>query len=163
MEIRKLIAAGAAAITFFAAGAANAALVFAGSWRLTDGPVGSTSPLSAQQAAAQLFGGDAADYSISIAGDDVGDINNQAWYLIFDMPGSVFVGGESATDFFGFGISAYAFDAELAKDANSFVNYAFRETDVVGPGIPEPATWGLLIGGFGLTGAALRRRRSVAA
>lgn len=28
--------------------------------------------------------------------------------------------------------------------------------------IPEPATWGLLLGGFGLTGFAMRRRRSTA-
>jgi hypothetical protein len=28
--------------------------------------------------------------------------------------------------------------------------------------VPEPAAWAMLIGGFGLTGAALRRRRSVA-
>jgi hypothetical protein len=30
-------------------------------------------------------------------------------------------------------------------------------------GVPEPATWGLMIGGFGLAGVALRRRRAVAA
>lgn len=29
--------------------------------------------------------------------------------------------------------------------------------------VPEPATWGLMIGGFGLTGAMLRRRRQAAA
>ncbi len=29
--------------------------------------------------------------------------------------------------------------------------------------VPEPATWGLMLAGFGLTGAALRRRRSLAA
>ena len=29
------------------------------------------------------------------------------------------------------------------------------------PGIPEPASWAMLIAGFGLTGAALRRRRAV--
>lgn len=31
------------------------------------------------------------------------------------------------------------------------------------PGVPEPATWAMLIAGFGLVGAASRRRRSVAA
>jgi len=30
---------------------------------------------------------------------------------------------------------------------------------VTGPGVPEPAAWALMIGGFGLTGATLRRRR----
>ena len=33
----------------------------------------------------------------------------------------------------------------------------------VGGGVPEPATWALMISGFGLAGAALRRRRIVAA
>lgn len=31
------------------------------------------------------------------------------------------------------------------------------------PGVPEPAAWALMIGGFGLAGAALRRRRLLAA
>ena len=39
-------------------------------------------------------------------------------------------------------------------------------TDAFVPGgpvgvVPEPATWGLMIGGFGLAGAALRRRRAL--
>lgn len=33
---------------------------------------------------------------------------------------------------------------------------------VVVPGIPEPTSWAMLIAGFGLTGAVLRRRRQVA-
>ena len=34
---------------------------------------------------------------------------------------------------------------------------------VVISSVPEPGTWALLITGFGLTGAAMRRRRSAAA
>ncbi len=36
-------------------------------------------------------------------------------------------------------------------------------TGGVGGGVPEPASWAMLIAGFGLVGAAARRRRSVVA
>jgi hypothetical protein len=32
-----------------------------------------------------------------------------------------------------------------------------------GPKLPEPATWAMLIAGFGLVGTAVRRRRAVSA
>ncbi|MHA6718331.1 PEPxxWA-CTERM sorting domain-containing protein [Sphingomonas sp. RS6] len=35
-------------------------------------------------------------------------------------------------------------------------------TDATGGAVPEPAAWAMMIGGFGLAGAAMRRRRSVA-
>ena len=42
---------------------------------------------------------------------------------------------------------------------NLNITYDARQGGVV----PEPATWALMIGGFGMAGAALRRRRSLAA
>ena len=42
----------------------------------------------------------------------------------------------------------------------------FKVSDItygLGVGVPEPATWALMIGGFGLAGAALRRRRTALA
>ena len=36
--------------------------------------------------------------------------------------------------------------------------FQVRNGGVVVPGVPEPATWALMIGGFALTGAAMRRR-----
>jgi hypothetical protein len=37
------------------------------------------------------------------------------------------------------------------------------ELGTLGPAVPEPASWAMLIAGFGLIGAAMRRRRAVAA
>jgi hypothetical protein len=40
-----------------------------------------------------------------------------------------------------------------------FDNFEFDTVTAVGGGVPEPASWALTIAGFGLAGAALRRRR----
>jgi opacity protein-like surface antigen len=42
------------------------------------------------------------------------------------------------------------------------VQAKFEQTVIPG-GVPEPASWALMIGGFGMTGAALRRRRTAVA
>jgi len=39
----------------------------------------------------------------------------------------------------------------------------FDDVSVSGAAVPEPATWALMIGGFGLMGATLRRRRAALA
>ncbi len=48
---------------------------------------------------------------------------------------------------------------ELAGGAAYFDNVSLGASGSVG-GVPEPASWALLIAGFGLTGAAMRRRRA---
>lgn len=52
-----------------------------------------------------------------------------------------------------FGLTSVTF-----TQINSF-NGAIVAGVTVNGGVPEPATWSLMIGGFGLAGAALRRRR----
>jgi hypothetical protein len=47
--------------------------------------------------------------------------------------------------------------------ANGNFNYAPLTLPTAPGGVPEPASWALMIAGFGLTGAAMRRRRVTAA
>jgi hypothetical protein len=157
MKLRNFIAAATAAGVLGLAGAAQAALVFVGSWQINGGPTDAVA-MSAQQVAALLFGGDPAEYFISTAGEDASDVNQLANYVVLDFPDTVYLGGQGETSVAGFGISAYAFAPDIE---DRFMNYAFVER--VGPGVPEPAAWALLIGGFGLAGSVLRRRRSALA
>src|SRR5690349_4256158 len=123
MHLRTLFAAGAVATILFSAGAANAALTFIGSWRLNDGPA-DPAAASAQQIAAQLFGGDPGDYFISTAGESAGLVNHLAWYRFVDSSGLV-IEHEGASTFSGQGISAYVSDTDIE---DRLVNYAFKDS-----------------------------------
>ncbi len=158
MPLRTLLAATGAATLLFAAGSANAALVFVSSWDAVGGPA-DYGPLSGQEAAALLFGGEASDYVISTAGVSAAAIDFQAWYLGEAIPGSIFINAHDATELLGGSLTAYGYDPDVS--AGRFINYAFREG--VGGAAPEPATWALMIGGFGLAGAGLRRHRAARA
>jgi hypothetical protein len=64
----------------------------------------------------------------------------------------------------GFGIGQYGFD--IWPRANGFNNgdvadFAPDHQNFSASATPEPAAWALMIAGFGLAGAALRRRRSL--
>lgn len=94
--------------------------------------------------------------------DDAGVAN-----LVFTYNGpTIDLGG---TQFSGFGaesiFSLTRFDGfqsvtvKTGGEANG--SLVFTQGTVGVPAIPEPATWAMMIGGFGLVGGALRRRRSL--
>jgi hypothetical protein len=51
----------------------------------------------------------------------------------------------------------------LSAVTDSNAGVFFDTVSVTGPGVPEPAAWALMIGGFGMAGAMLRRRRAALA
>lgn len=147
--------------------AADARLVFIGSWRVDEGPSWEDMPpaLTGQQAAALLFGGNASDYSISTIDSNPANIDNMAWVTIWgsvfspdcpDFPCGRKVAEDNVTSTNGFYLnfgdeSAFANDWAIGPQ---FTNYAFINA------IPEPESWAMLIAGLGLSGAVMRRRRS---
>ncbi len=79
------------------------------------------------------------------------------------MPGGTLTSG----DIYGFEL---IFDDYIqSQDANSgaflTARWGVRTLGVFSPtgGVPEPAAWTLMLSGFGLAGASLRRRRTAPA
>ena len=170
MNIKSLVASAALAAVLATASAANAAYTFVGNWNVGDGPAWGGNPLaySGDGAAALLFGGSASDYVVSTVDNQVSNINNMAHYSVIgigfrDFADNYFRGTEGTTHYQDVYVLNEATDTVSAY-VNDFgpggTNYAFRKD---GGGVPEPASWALMISGFGLAGAALRRRRTVVA
>jgi hypothetical protein len=60
------------------------------------------------------------------------------------------------------GVTAfYRFNAGTNLDSIGFTNGSISGVSLysTGPAVPEPATWALMLGGFGFIGAAMRRRQ----
>ena len=152
-----------------------ATYIYVGSWSVGDGPNWSGNPpvYSGQEAAALLFGGTADQYAISTLGTDPGLINFQAqvdgWgeesYLYNGGPTvsqsyKLDTGGSGYNSFqdIGGAYSAYVGDHSGPGELNT-KNYAFS----IAGAAPEPATWAMMILGFGMVGGAMRRRPQVRA
>ena len=180
MKFASMIAAGALSLAALAitAAPASASYVFAGQWEVDNGPNWTSAPpngplaYTGQEAAALLFGGSASNYAISTINSNPADINFDAWYSVIGYEGNQGNGGSLLAQNYvskylglyygptsgypaqdpGAAASAYVDDNATGP---TFTNFAFR---IVGT-VPEPATWVMLILGFGMTGAMLRASR----
>jgi len=162
MKLRTILAITA---SLTAAAPALAGPIFVGSWTVDQGPDWGDVPAaySGQDAAALLFGGVASDYVISTVDDQVADIDHLSWVSTWGGAcGGTFPCGTQVADNFVVSTgglyanpgdtSAYVRDWAVGEQ---YRNYAFRI-----PAAPEPASWALMLGGFGLVGGAMRRRKS---
>jgi len=147
---------------------AMAGPVFVGSWTVDQGPYWGDVPpaYTGQEAAALLFGGSASDYAISTVDALVADIDHKAWVSTWGgdwVNCSGFPCGTQVAENWKIATgglyaspgdqSAYVWDWARGEQ---FRNYAFRIS------APEPASWAMMLGGFGLVGFAMRSRRNTA-
>lgn len=146
---------------------ANAATyTYVGSWEVDDGPYWSPVPTaySGTEAAAMLFGGDAADYVISTISALVSDINFMAWVSTWGgaCGGTYPCGTEVAQDYSVTTGGLYATPGDTSAFVSDwaigsqYTNYAFVVSSV-----PVPAAGILLMGALGGL-AAVRRRKTLA-
>nr|WP_321464695.1 PEP-CTERM sorting domain-containing protein [uncultured Desulfobulbus sp.] len=160
------------------ASAAQADIIYVGSWQVDDGPSWGTYTASTADAltiAAMLFGGNSSDYAISTVGSDPNTIDHLAWYngwgsgdstiaaIEPNGQGSYPAGSRLAEttiiDVNGNGIfdesgdySCYVTDWAVG---DYYKNYVFRITDTP---VPEPTT--MLLFGTGIAAlTAFSRKR----
>ena len=162
----------AVALWIHANASAEAAIIFVGSWDLANlSPAyqAAVQPINytAQEAAAVLFGGTAADYMISTIDANPSNINNRAWVDGFNS--SLLNTSTSAVNFKGdagsLGYQTFGDFSALVQDNApgllpvARVNFAFINSVAA---VPEPASVVLLgIGSLAMVMRRMRRRNSV--
>ena len=167
MKLFLTTAATAVALCFAATSASAVTYAYVGKWRPFEGPDWQSNPLaySGVGAAAMLFGGSAANYAISTIDENPLNIDFRAHYEMIGigsvlLPHDFFRGTEGVTryqDVYTFNPAVATVSTYVSDFNNRAYNYAFAAA------VPEAASWAMLIAGFGLVGATMRRRRMTTA
>jgi hypothetical protein len=170
--MKKLLLAGIATMGMLAS-PASAAWVYLGSWYVGDGPLWTSNPtvMSGLDVAAMKWPGYSA-YAISTVDSNPANINFSAFldgwgdttYFTTPAPQGYKLSSRSDGGYdLSPAFSAWVLDHSCyyrysdpslsCEPGEPGLNFAF------GTMVPEPATWGMLIAGFGLVGTMARRRR----
>jgi PEP-CTERM motif len=117
---------------------------------------------------AALFSSDQSQFGFQLVGGGGGNANISFFRADGSLIQAIVVGGLADT-FYGFqrdggindirGISIWNDDS----GGIGFDNLKFDVRSTGGGAVPEPAAWAMMLAGFGLIGAAMRRRRTVTA
>jgi hypothetical protein len=115
-----------------------------------------------------FYAGNATDAGSVVVYDGLNGVGNILATLALTPNGGNCVGDPSGTPFCNFTAFGVTFDG-IAKSVNfggvadqiAFDNITLGASTPGNPGVPEPATWAMMIMGFGLVGSAMRRRAKV--
>jgi hypothetical protein len=110
-----------------------------------------------------------ADFNQNFGGGGQGEAGATFGVAAFDINGGLiasfaFSGTPGAPVFWGLTTGGIVLGSINIRQIGGYAvtdNVSF--TGTAGPAVPEPASWAMLIAGFGLVGAMSRRRRAVAA
>lgn len=177
---------GAAALIAFASAASAASFIpgdpeFQTTGDITDGPV--TAYIANTGITAGLFT-DTFTFHIDQNGTGSGTVSTSTWQIgsavdldissitidngttVFTVPKTVGPANNGQGEVESFSIAGIPIFygatnvITVTGESRGFGSYGGQITFI--PDVPEPATWALMIAGFGLVGASLRRRRSAA-
>jgi hypothetical protein len=171
--MKKILLGALVAAAAVAAPAHAVTYTYVGSWEVDQGPNWAGSPpdgplaYTGQEAAALLFGGSASNYVTSTVDSNPANIDGNAWYSIIGYGSAQFADNYSSkylglyygpTSGYPNGDSTAAASSYVWDNAqgSSYMNYAFTVA-----GVPESATWAMMLVGMGAIGFAMRRRATV--